>query len=80
MRRVLHFCGLSLPPNNPCPLSSQEKNIRYIPVEAQSAKCLTLLLKTVKVIKSKSSQSSRLNVMWCPGWDLGTEEGHQAKE
>lgn len=55
MRRVLHFCVSPTPSNKLCALSSQEKNNRYIPVEAQSAKFLTLL-KTVKVIQSKSSQ------------------------
>lgn len=46
-------CASVVPPKNPSPQSHHERDMRQIPGEGgQSADCLTVLLRTVEVIKT----------------------------
>lgn len=85
---VIHMALIlgGLPPNNPLPQSYHEKNIPQIPV-GHTTKYLTVLLIIVKIIKTRESlrhchsqeepkETWWLNIMWCLGWDPGTENGH----
>lgn len=72
---------------NPHPQDNHEENTRKIQNGGSFYKMPDTLLKTVKVIQKKENLRNchnhwepkdawKLNVLWCPGWDPGTEKGH----
>ena len=76
---ALYFCNL--PPKNPQPSCHHKKNIRQIPVEGHSTKDQISSPQNFqgnqkKGLKNYPTKSIKKS---CPGWDLGTESGHETK-
>lgn len=80
VRRAFHLCGL--PPWKIYPLSNLEKIINKPNMKSILQNIWSILLQTRNIWMSCHSQEEpketrQPNVVWCPGWDSGTEKGHE---
>ena len=83
VRRAFHLCGL--PPWKIYPLSNLEKIINKPNMKSILQNIWSILLQTRNIWMSCHSQEEpketrQPNVVWCPGWDSGTEKGHEKNQ